>query len=530
MKKYIAYILFLLTCISSYSQNTYEILSTSNISPDSLWQIPSSVLIADSPGGKTLRIPYSNNLTRIVLPVNYSWSGQHYIEPSFDINLFDENYWRKSKATQADYCISLYFSDVNNNPLTINIEDCFKYRYKKTSNWEAMSAANTISRSPHYQVMESHELRTPPYNAPESTILSNVLRLDSIVIESYGGLSIKPNISINRASRFGLIKPTLDKAKECYAQNNFDGAIRLTTEIIEDNNFEDFEPYYIRANSYYELGYYRSAIIDWNNALRFCADAKSKQMLNLYIGKTKLSLDDPTCVENLAHAGHDGRIILQELGVNPSKPVYPQITTSKDSIPSQQVLNGIARSSSQKTLTPSEIYSLRNPAVFTIIAQSDESTSQGSAFFIGENGLAISNYHVFEGCDPSYIYAILPNGGTFQIKEVLGYSKEKDFIIFRVNGNGFTYIPISTNPYNIGDEVFAIGSPKGERNILSQGLISGIGHSETTFRISVPIDHGSSGGVLLNKYGEAIGITSGGRDDTQANLNYAIDLNKILFE
>ena len=43
-------------------------------------------------------------------------------------------------------------------------------------------------------------------------------------------------------------------------------------------------------------------------------------------------------------------------------------------------------------------------------------------------------------------------------------------------------------------------------------------------QISCPIDHGSSGGALINKYGEVIGITTGGRDDSGANLNFAKDI------
>ena len=46
-------------------------------------------------------------------------------------------------------------------------------------------------------------------------------------------------------------------------------------------------------------------------------------------------------------------------------------------------------------------------------------------------------------------------------------------------------------------------------------------------QISVPIDHGSSGGALINEYGEVIGITSGGFDDSGANLNFAVNINVV---
>ena len=54
-----------------------------------------------------------------------------------------------------------------------------------------------------------------------------------------------------------------------------------------------------------------------------------------------------------------------------------------------------------------------------------------------------------------------------------------------------------------------------------------LGKNGYFIQISVPIDHGSSGGALINCYGEVIGITSGGRDDSGANLNFARDIRAI---
>lgn len=60
-------------------------------------------------------------------------------------------------------------------------------------------------------------------------------------------------------------------------------------------------------------------------------------------------------------------------------------------------------------------------------------------------------------------------------------------------------------------------------NTFSSGEVSQIrdGHY---IQISCPIDHGSSGGALINAYGEVIGITTAGRDDSGANLNFAKDI------
>lgn len=79
-----------------------------------------------------------------------------------------------------------------------------------------------------------------------------------------------------------------------------------------------------------------------------------------------------------------------------------------------------------------------------------------------------------------------------------------------------------------GQKVVAIGSPLGLFNSVSDGIISGFrdidGHSMIQF--TAPTSHGSSGGALLNLYGELIGILTAGFDNGQ-NLNLAVDIKTI---
>ena len=111
----------------------------------------------------------------------------------------------------------------------------------------------------------------------------------------------------------------------------------------------------------------------------------------------------------------------------------------------------------------------------------------------------------------------------------MAYSKSEDYIIFKVKGRyNYPYIPIANRRSEIGDKVYTIGSPKGYENTFSSGEISQYRTEQGYIQITAPIDHGSSGGVLINEYGEAIGITSAGRDDSGANLNFCRDLLYIL--
>ena len=173
-----------------------------------------------------------------------------------------------------------------------------------------------------------------------------------------------------------------------------------------------------------------------------------------------------------------------------------------------------------------DIFKKYKSAVFMIYTSDNVSISQGSGFFVSSDGIGISNYHVFKGTFKGQEVIKTSNGSTYKVQEVLAYSEQYDYIVFKVQGNGFNYIPVTKRGYEVGDEVYAIGSPRGLENTISNGLISQK-RNDYIIQISVPIDHGSSGGALINSFGEVIGITSGGRDDSGASLNFARDIRAI---
>lgn len=207
----------------------------------------------------------------------------------------------------------------------------------------------------------------------------------------------------------------------------------------------------------------------------------------------------------------------------------PQRTrpSSRDKHPALQTTSPAASTPapSPTPLQPTEIFEKYNSAVFMIFTTDGFNQYQGSGFFISSDGLAVSNYHVFQGTAKGAEIIKLSDNRTFRVQEVLAQSTEDDFILFRVAGN-FNHIPISTRTCRVGEKVYAIGSPKGLENTFSSGEISQI-RDENLIQTSCPFDHGSSGGVLLNAYGEAIGITTGGYDDSGANLNFAKDIRVI---
>lgn len=185
----------------------------------------------------------------------------------------------------------------------------------------------------------------------------------------------------------------------------------------------------------------------------------------------------------------------------------------------------ISKSIQSHILEPTEIFKKYNSAVFMIYTTDGLGVFQGSGFFISENGVAVSNYHVFKGTAVGSEVIKLSDGRQCKISKVIAKSESEDYILFRIKGH-FVHIPVSHRKNNVGEKVYTIGSPRGLENTFSSGEISQI-RDDNYIQISCPIDHGSSGGVLINAYGEAIGITTGGHDESGANLNFAKNI-KVL--
>lgn len=213
-----------------------------------------------------------------------------------------------------------------------------------------------------------------------------------------------------------------------------------------------------------------------------------------------------------------------------SRPLSQEKKRQRPPMPSETQKPAVPSATSSGSIkSASDIFEQLSPAVFKIHTSTGYQGFQGSGFFISDDGLAVSNYHVFEGTAIGLEDIILNNGRQYKVKQVYHKDKECDFIIFKVDiDKRVKYIPLAKATPKIGEKVYTIGSPRGLDNTFSSGEISQIrGDNSELLQISAPIDHGSSGGVLLNTRGEAIGITTSGLDDSGANLNFAINISLV---
>ena len=175
-----------------------------------------------------------------------------------------------------------------------------------------------------------------------------------------------------------------------------------------------------------------------------------------------------------------------------------------------------------------QVFERYGNAVFMVFTSDGTHKYQGSGFFINSNGLAVSNYHVFKGTGVGLEQIkMLGSDIAYSVTEVIERSEDEDFILFQVDCRNTNFIPIASSKPKIGEKVYAIGSPRGLENTFSSGEISQW-RADNLMQISALIDHGSSGGALINEYGEVVGITSGSfADGSQANLNYAWSIDVV---
>ncbi len=152
------------------------------------------------------------------------------------------------------------------------------------------------------------------------------------------------------------------------------------------------------------------------------------------------------------------------------------------------------------------------PATFQIFCSDN---TCGTGFFIGEDGLALTNNHVWDGSKQAIIYFFGENGTLDQTNSrtinnlVMTHSGEKvDFTIFYVNlrpGEKVRYMPLVNRHINDGEELAKLGCPLGQPADFDNGLLKNY-TDEGYLKHSINTNHGDSGGPIVNKYGEVIGI------------------------
>ena len=214
------------------------------------------------------------------------------------------------------------------------------------------------------------------------------------------------------------------------------------------------------------------------------------------------------------------------------------------------------------SFNPAQIYKDVSPGVVTIISVFDSSgnsllggggsAGQGSGFVVDKDGDIVTNAHVVTSGGR------LNGGGTPQAAkqvfvefgdrnrvpaQIVGFDADADVALIKVDPSGLNLVPVplsERSTFAVGEPVAAIGSPFGETQSLSIGVISATNRTvegltnfgiDNAIQTDASINPGNSGGPLLDSKGEVIGINEqiASSSGSNSGVGFAIPVTSVRY-
>lgn len=138
--------------------------------------------------------------------------------------------------------------------------------------------------------------------------------------------------------------------------------------------------------------------------------------------------------------------------------------------------------------------------------------SQGSGFFISDDGYLVTNHHVIENGTE---FTVIDRDGKEYDAKLIGADKRTDLALLKVESDEtFTYVDFAKEAPQVGEWTVAIGNPFGLGGSVTAGIVSargrdiGAGPYDDFIQIDAPVNRGNSGGPAFNMRGEVIGVNA----------------------
>lgn len=172
-------------------------------------------------------------------------------------------------------------------------------------------------------------------------------------------------------------------------------------------------------------------------------------------------------------------------------------------------------------MEPGDVYTTLLPSVTTVLGKHDEDNySVGTGIIFDKKGYIVTNYHVIAGCSDCIVRITDEQGGERGTYDALlvGGDGDKDLAVLKIDAPELVAASFGiSDRLAVGDKVYAIGNPLGLelRNTFTDGIISAInrnvdvdGVTMTLLQTNVALNSGNSGGPLINRYGQVVGINT----------------------
>ncbi len=172
-------------------------------------------------------------------------------------------------------------------------------------------------------------------------------------------------------------------------------------------------------------------------------------------------------------------------------------------------------------LAPEEVYQKLLNSVYIIgcVKKTDDAEELEDGWFatawaLTDDGVLMTNWHVFEKADRAYFGVANAKGDVFPMIDILACDKKADIAIVRVAGTGFTPLPVATQPAEIGAWVGLLSHPGNQPFTFTQGAVTRYAKNfggldaigERWMGITADYGGGSSGGPVVNRFGAVVGM------------------------
>jgi putative serine protease PepD len=221
------------------------------------------------------------------------------------------------------------------------------------------------------------------------------------------------------------------------------------------------------------------------------------------------------------------------IGIGAGAAIYAGSTGGSSSAATTVVASVPAQPAAATTTSLTQLYKNVSPGVVDIVVNTSSggfgdqgAQAEGSGFVVDTSGHIVTNQHVVAG--ENGIKVTFQDGKTAKAT-VVGTDPSTDIAVIKVNVDASELHPLtfgSSAGVEVGQPVAAIGSPFGLPETLTSGIISALNRTisaPNNFSISgaiqtdAPINHGNSGGPLLNSSGQVIGVNAQIESDSGGN-------------
>ena len=164
-------------------------------------------------------------------------------------------------------------------------------------------------------------------------------------------------------------------------------------------------------------------------------------------------------------------------------------------------------------------YAKLTDIVLSSIVSINTDIAMGSGFFVSNKGDVLTNYHVIDGAKEIIVTPYDKEPFYALVKDI---DPEQDMaLIVMKEAEDTPFLKISDTLPRQGEAIMAVGNPRGLDRTVSNGIVSALRDNNKWIQFTAPVSPGSSGGALINKHGEVVGMPTKLKIDGQ-NLNFAI--------